>query len=81
MVARFHIEISVHSLLHCDSYGIKGYRVTSADEFSDILHECLFHSPEGTKLVEVKTLFPCWPVYREILGYSGFFASFNHCLF
>lgn len=42
------------SLLCCDSYGAKGYRVTSADELSDILHECLFHSPEGVKLVEVK---------------------------
>jgi len=40
--------------LHCDSYGVKGYRVTSADEFSHLLHECLHTSPEGPKLIEVK---------------------------
>jgi len=38
---------------YANSYGVKGYRVTSADEFSHLLHECLHTSPEGPKLIEV----------------------------
>lgn len=41
------------SLLDSDSYGAKGYRVTSADEYSKILHECLHGNHEGVKVVEV----------------------------
>ncbi|XP_024366341.1 uncharacterized protein [Physcomitrium patens] len=36
-----------------NSYHVKGYRVTRADEFSDILHECFYTSKDGVKLVEV----------------------------
>jgi acetolactate synthase-1/2/3 large subunit len=38
---------------YANSYGVKGYRVTSADEFTEILRECLHHSPKGPKLIEV----------------------------
>jgi acetolactate synthase-1/2/3 large subunit len=38
---------------YANSYGVKAYRVTSADEFSHILHECLYTNPEGPKLIEV----------------------------
>jgi acetolactate synthase-1/2/3 large subunit len=38
---------------YAESYGVKGYRVTSADEFSHILKECLHTNPEGPKLIEV----------------------------
>ena len=35
------------------SYGAQGYRVTSADNFLKLLHECLFLSAPGVKLIEV----------------------------
>ncbi|KAH7438383.1 hypothetical protein KP509_04G012500 [Ceratopteris richardii] len=35
------------------SYGAIGYRVTNADEYLKLLHECLFLSPHGVKLIEV----------------------------
>lgn len=38
---------------YANSYGAKGYRVTSADEYSKILHECLHGNHEGVKVVEV----------------------------
>eukprot|EP00250_Pteridium_aquilinum_P001226 c11433_g1_i1 orf=512-3865(-) len=38
---------------YAKSYGAKGYRVTKADEFLKLLHECLFLSPPGVKLIEV----------------------------
>lgn len=38
---------------YAESYGAKGYRVTKADEFLKLLHECLFLSPPGVKLIEV----------------------------
>lgn len=38
---------------YAESYGVKGYRVTSADEFLHILKECLHTNPEGPKLIEV----------------------------
>lgn len=40
--------------MYCASYHVKGYRVTRADEFSDILHECFYTSKDGVKLVEVR---------------------------
>ncbi|MCO5558689.1 hypothetical protein L7F22_012275 [Adiantum nelumboides] len=35
------------------SYGASGYRVTKAEDFLKLLHECLFLSPPGLKLIEV----------------------------
>lgn len=41
--------------------------MTSADEYSDILHECLHNSPEGPKLVEVKMKSSF--AYRQKIGF------------
>eukprot|EP00249_Psilotum_nudum_P024196 c29119_g3_i1 orf=154-3498(+) len=38
---------------YASSYGAKGYRVTKSDELLKHLHDCLFLSPPGVKLIEV----------------------------
>lgn len=38
---------------YANSYGAKGFRVTSAEDYSQVLHDCLYHLPEGVKLIEV----------------------------
>jgi acetolactate synthase-1/2/3 large subunit len=37
---------------YANSYGAKGYRATSSADYSQILHDCLYHV-KGVKLVEV----------------------------
>jgi hypothetical protein len=39
------------------SYGAQGYRATSAEDFLKLLHECLFLSTPGVKLIEVITYY------------------------
>lgn len=52
--AKFGLDLSNPDFVeYARSYGAKGYRVTKADEYLKLLHECLYLSPPGVKLIEV----------------------------
>ncbi|KAL2652874.1 hypothetical protein R1flu_021002 [Riccia fluitans] len=52
---------------YAESYGAKGYRVTTADEFSKLLQQCLHGCEKGVKLIEVPV---CYTWANHILDHE-----------
>eukprot|EP00897_Mesotaenium_endlicherianum_P005715 jgi/Mesen1/5171/ME000257S04450 len=51
---RFGLELGNPDFVkYAESYGAKGFRVTSAANLAEVLHECLHVQNEGVKLIEV----------------------------